>query len=88
MLDITTRRNSVGGDMVSPRIQFSLATLRSEGQERVFALGGRDEDSRPLNSVEEWVEESFTWKEAESLTAPSRFYFGLVMLPKQLICPG
>merc|ERR1712080_53159 len=68
VLDITTRRTSAGGNMASPRSHFSLATIRIEGQERIFALGGSEGNTSPLNSVEEWVEESSTWKEAESLT--------------------
>ena len=87
VLDITTRTLLAGGDMASPRNHFCLATIRSGGQDKSFALAGHDGSSK-LNTVEEWVEESSSWKEAEILSR-ARYYFGVVaLLPKQTICPA
>ena len=85
VLDLVNRRITSGGDMDSPRRYFHLATLTSEGQEKIFALGGYDDSTR-FNSVEEWVEESSTWKAADNLVE-RRGHFGAVVLPRQLICP-
>ena len=74
--------------MASPRAYFSLATLSNGGRDQLFAIGGLvDGGSTVLNTVEEWVEESSTWKEAESLTT-ARQRFGVLPLAKHLICPA
>lgn len=86
VLDITTRTISAGGDMASARGYFSLATISSEGGQKLFALAGIDSPNN-LNTVEEWVEESSTWKAAESLTR-ARGYFGVLKLQKDFICPS
>ena len=87
VLDLSTRTISAGGDMETPRIHFNLATIRSGGQDKVFALAGIGvlTGSNCVNTVEEWVEESSTWKAAESLKRKIR-YFGTVALQKELIC--
>ena len=85
VLDITTRTISTGGDMASPRMWFNLATISRGGGDTTFALAGYS-GSELLNSVEEWEEESSTWKAAGNLDTP-RDSFGVVTIPKNLICP-
>ena len=72
--------------MARTRQWFHLATIRSEGQEKVLALGGETRGSKELNTVEEWVEESSTWKPVGYLVE-SRAFFGAAVVPKKLICP-
>ena len=69
VLDITTRSTSAGRDLASPRRNFNLATIRSGGRDKIFAVSGTDRT----------VEESSTWKEADS-------YVGTVALPEDIIC--
>merc|ERR1712228_723253 len=85
VLDIRTRTISTGGDMASPRRSFHLATISRGGGETTFALGGYSGYTF-LNSVEEWEEESSTWKAAGNLDA-ARYSFGVVTIPKNIICP-
>merc|ERR1712061_612937 len=85
VLDITTRTISIGGDMASPRMYFNLATISRGGGDTTFALGGYS-GSGTLDSVEEWEEESSTWKAAGNLDTARRS-FGVVTIPKKIICP-
>ena len=84
ILDLDTRQIILGGDMAMPRHYFHLATIRSGGMEKVFALSGFGGSSW-VNTVEEWVEESSTWKAADSLSR-IRGQFGTVAVPIELIC--
>ena len=71
--------------MTTPRYAFHAATIKVWGQEKTFALGGRD--AGYTNSVEEWDDETSTWKEADPLS-DTRGWFGIVEVPKALICPA
>ena len=84
VLDITTRTTYIGGDMASPRYSLNLATLSSSGQNKLLAVAGYSK-KESFSTVEEWVEESSTWKEAGSLTK-TRSHFGVIALPKEFIC--
>merc|ERR1711953_137131 len=91
VLDITTRTISTGGPMASPRAWFNLATISRGGRDTTFALSGYSgsvsSSGYPrLNSVEEWEEESSTWKAAGNLDT-ARSNFGVVTIPKNIICP-
>merc|ERR1711936_290818 len=87
VLDITTRTISTGGDMAAPRRWFNLATISRGGGETTFAIaGGLSSSYTSLNSVEEWEEESSTWKAAGNLDT-ARAGFGVVTIPKKIICP-
>jgi len=86
VLDLDSREITAGGDMATPRSYFHLATIRSGGQEKVFAVAGLDASGNKLNSVEEWVEESSTWKAADNI-AQKRDEFGAVTVPRKLVCP-
>merc|ERR1712226_567685 len=86
VLDITTRTISTGGDMATPRALFNLATISRGGGETTFAIAGTSSGGAELNSVEEWEEESSTWKAAGNLDT-TRNDFGVVTIPKNIICP-
>ena len=85
VLDLASRSVSNGGSLVSPRALLNLATISSGGKVRLFAFGGKVE-SNPVNTVEEWVEETYSWRRAESLTT-EREMFGAATVPIELACP-
>jgi len=87
VLDLDSREITAGGDMTTARRYFHLATIRSGGQEKVFAVGGRDASDAELNSVEEWVEESSTWKAADNIAQKSGYKSGTVTVPRKFVCP-
>ena len=84
VLDLVNRRITSGGEMTTPRYSFHLATITSGREEKMFALAGRDGSTR-LNTVEEWVEESSTWKATDNLIE-QRTSFGAVLAPRHLVC--
>merc|ERR1711953_227593 len=86
VLDIRTRTISTGGDMAAPRRWFNLATISRGGGDTIFAIAGTSSGGAELNSVEEWEEESSTWKAAGNLDT-TRNDFGVVTIPKNIICP-
>ena len=95
VLDITSRTLSSEGEMMSTRLSHALVAIRSGEQRKLFALGGIGETetytpgqrASTIDTVEEWVEGTSTWKEAESLSRAMRF-FGAVALPKESVCPS
>ena len=86
MLDLVNRRISSGEDMGMPRDFLQVATIISDGQRKMFAVAGRS-GSTSTNTVEEWVEGSSSWKEANNV-AEQRRYFGAVVVGRQMICPA
>ena len=88
VLDLDSREITAGGDMASPRYWFHLATIRREGEEKVFAVGGNDGSAHDsyLNTAEEWVAENATWRNAGDFLGRSRGHFGAVTVPEDLIC--
>ena len=73
--------------MAQPRMWFHSGTIiGSGGRETLFAFGGEDDKGGIMNVVEEWVEESGTWKAASSL-AESKAYYGATVVPKEIVCP-
>ena len=80
VLDLVNRRITSGGEMATPRNFFHI----SGGEEKLFALAGRNY-ATCLNTVEEWVEESSTWKAADNLIE-KRTSFGAVSAPRHLVC--
>ena len=86
VLDLQTRVITSGGDMAQHRMWFhSGAIIGSAGVETLFAFGGQNRETY-LDEVEEWVEESGSWKATNRLAEP-RGYFGSTVAPKQLVCP-
>ena len=69
--------------MEKKRALFHLLSIDGN----LFAVGGRDYDggSHYLADVEEFVEETGTWKPAKSLDG-KRAYYGGVAVTKDLVC--
>ena len=88
-MDLVNRRISAGAEMATRRLMFHLATIFTASEIKIYALGGHElptyQGSTPSNSVEEWVEESSSWKPADNLVE-SRHAFGAVVAPKALVC--
>ena len=83
VLDLDRRQIVLGGRMsAARRVDFHIAILPFPGgKEKAFVLAGGH-----LDTAEEWVEESLTWRPADNLLV-KRLQFGAVTLPKRLICP-
>ena len=88
VLDLETRKIEFAGDLATPRNVFHSAAIRTEGTERVFAMGGWDGGSSAVDSVEELDPETLTWKPAQENLLERRNTFGAVSLPRRMICPG
>jgi len=88
VLDLGSREITTGGDLATPRTYFHLATIIRGGQEKVYAVAGRgDAIERAMNTVEEWVEASSTWKAADNLPQ-KRMLFGAVTVARSYVCPA
>ena len=89
VLDLDSREITAGGPMATPRFNFHLATIRRGGEEKMFAVAGWG-DLTSLSTVEELVEveESTTWREADSFLAEERGFFGVVAVPEEFLCPA
>ena len=87
ILDLVNRQVTQGGNLNAPRHWFHLSTIKEGRVQKIFALAGRTNGFEFINTVEEWVEESSTWKAADNLTL-SRGLFGTVVLPRELLCPA
>ena len=88
VLDLVDRRVTSGGEMAMPRrYKFHIATIAVGREEKLFALAGRESSSvlKYHNTVEEWVEESSTWKAADNLVE-KRYSFDAVTAPRHIVC--
>ena len=88
VLDLVNRRITSGGEMANPRRKFHINTIISGGEEKMFALAGYDgtvDTENTVDTVEEWVEESSTWKAADNLVE-KRNSFAMVTAPRHLVC--
>ena len=72
--------------MALPRKSFYLATIVSQGRERLFAVSGEKEPPMDIYNdiIEEWVEEFAIWKRADYLVEKTHV-FGALAVPKNLI---
>ena len=86
VVDLKSRRISSGGNLVTPRYWFHIAPIVRKGFEKVIAFGGLDGWS-VVDTVEEWVEESSTWKEVNSLSKERSYFGATVVLNRENICP-
>ena len=84
VLDLVNRRITPGMEMATPRRNFYLATIFRGGEQMLFAVSGLN-GSTGLNSVEERVEASSSWKPAANLTE-KRSLESAVVAPKALLC--
>ena len=87
ILDLTSRTISKGGNLVTPRRFFHMITFDNNGDSTTLALGGLDGGSNRLKSIEKWNPETETWSEVEEQLEEKRNSFGLVAVPKNLVCP-
>ena len=83
IIDLKKRTITKGGDMEKPRYFFHLLSIRKV----IFAVGGEyyDGSDNYLADVEEFVEETGSWRPAESLPG-ERTQFGAVAVNKDLVC--
>ena len=86
IIDLHTRSIIAGGGMEKPRSYFHLLSIRGT----LYALGGSyyddyDEGDHYLADVEEFVEETGTWKPATSLFG-ERSHYGCLSVNIDLVC--
>ena len=62
-----------------------MITIDNNGDFTTLALGGWD-DNNWLKSIEKWNPETETWSEVEDQLEEKRWVFGLVAVPKNLVC--
>ena len=63
-----------------------MITFDNNGDSTTLALGGLDDDNNALKSIEKWNPETETWSEVEDQLEEKRESFGLVAVPKSLVC--
>ena len=73
IIDLETKKIEFGPDMEKPRALFHLLSVAG----RIFALGGYNGNN--LADVEEFVEETGTWKPATSLPGERDEYGGVAV---------
>ena len=68
-----------------------MITFDNNGDSTTLALGGLGGTGRRrtnwLKSIEKWNPETETWSEVEEQLEEGRYDFGLVAVPKSLVCP-
>ena len=83
ILNLVNKEITPGREMTTARRLFHLATIVNGGVSRMFAVAGYDRSV--VNSVEEWVEGSSSWKPAVNLNE-KRHVFGSVEVPRKMLC--
>ena len=89
VLNIESRTIQYAQDLATPRSQFHIVTIRTQGLERALAMGGQyynDKGSNVLDSVEEFDPDTLTWNLLAANLLEGRYRFGAVGLPLDLIC--
>ena len=90
VLDLSTKTMVIAGEMILPRYNFHLATMRRNGQQMLFGLGGlpqRTPGGNPsLDSVEQFFPSNSTWTSAPPLME-GRHEYSVVVISKELVCP-
>ena len=90
-----TKQIAWGGKLRTAKKSLGAVTIINGGKERMFSFGGfvqfaffffRWYDAY-YKEVDEWVEETSSWRPVTSLLQ-KRTFFGAVSVPKQLVCPG
>ena len=85
ILDLTTRTIVQGRNMAMSRRSFHIITFNNDaGDLTTLALGGRDNDGKKLETVEEWKAKTETWSTLEDGLKGKRYAFGLVALQRPL----
>ena len=83
VLNLVNKKITPGEDMSTARRHLNLATITNGGAARMFAVAGLDKAE--FNLVEEWVEESSSWKPATNLNE-RRYHYGSVEVQRKLLC--
>ena len=95
VLDLFTKQITSGENLRTAKKSLGAVTIINGGKERMFSFGGfvqfaffffRWYDAY-YKEVDEWVEETSSWRPVTSLLQ-KRTFFGAVSVPKQLVCPG
>ena len=83
IINLETKKISFGGEMEKKRQWFQIISIDGN----LFAVGGEywDGSWNYLADVEEFVEETGTWKPAKSLGG-KRAVYGGVAVTKDLVC--
>ena len=85
-MDLNSKTISKEEKLVTPRKWFHMVTFDNNGYSTTLALGGENVDGNELMSIEEWNPKTNTWSEVEDQLEEKRSSFGLVAVPKSLIC--
>ena len=64
-----------------------MITIDNKGDSRSLALGGNDDYYNAFKSIEKWNPETKTWSEVKDQLEEKKASFGLVAVPKGLVCP-
>ena len=95
VLDLLTKQITSGGNLRTAKKLFGAVTIINDGKERMFSFGGFADFAfwffgwynAYYKEVDEWVEETSSWRPVTSLLQ-ERTSFGAVSVPKQLVCPA
>ena len=95
VLDLLTKQITSGENLRTAKKSLGAVTIIDGGKERTFSFGGfaqfaffffRWYDAY-YKEVDEWVEETSSWRPVTRLLQ-KRTFFGAVSVPMQLVCPG
>jgi len=81
IINLVTKTIEFGGEMEKPRYHFHLISISGS----IHALGGWNSNNGYLADVEEFVEETGTWKPATSLPGV-RYVYGGLAVNLDLVC--
>ena len=87
VLDLETRKLEHAEDLTTPRYGMQIVTIKTvDGNHRALALAGYDPPSA-LDSVEEFDPQTLRWNPVPANLLAGRWGFGVVALPRKLVCP-
>ena len=84
VLNLSTRTIAYAGDMNSARAYFHMATITVNGEQTLFAFGGRSRSA--LNSVEQFNTNNNTWTLAATSMEEARDVFAATVVKRKLVC--
>ena len=86
ILDIASRTLSQAGNMARAKRFFHIGTFNlTQTEAMTLALGGYD--GSKMSIVEKWDADTGTWSPETELKEP-RGFFGMVAVPREMICPN
>ena len=89
IIDVATGVVRNGGSMKGPRRNFQLVTLGGGHFQKILAIGGYNwllSYNYDIDFIEEWNDDSETWKMNPIKLQKPRHMFGAVVVPKSTIC--